>query len=474
MKQIKVCLVTLALLTSACEQNDVERTVPQENAVNESVAEESPEVAIDDVSAVASSFFAESGKAQATRGGDYEISVVYDEKGDKSLYVVNYANEGGFIIVSPTKNFTPVLAYSESGNYDVNGIKPFGLFEWQASIISEVRKADRLPADSTSKYRAQWSRYVKSGTAQDFAAALPAPASLEDDMMKAQMILQDSVMMWISRQGHEVFSVGHSDNEKVNEETEGIVEGGIYPLYQEEWDRLSLILKRPVEKAEVVENFVPTKWNQTMGFNASYPLNENGVHYYAGCGPVAAGQIMRYYRYPSNINWDDMPYDYATTTTSDLLYDIAERANATYELEGTGTKIDNIATTLQQFGYSCKREDHSYLKAWDDISNRRPVYMRAVIVGTDSGHAWIASGGKDTYSYVSYELFTFREKFLFSPIYTYHTNQSASTYFYMNWGWGGLYDGNYLDWSIYSDNHLNIPGQGATCDREDIYNIMPK
>ena len=136
MKQIKVCLVTLALLTSACEQNDVERTVPQENAVNESVAEESPEVAIDDVSAVASSFFAESGKAQATRGGDYEISVVYDEKGDKSLYVVNYANEGGFIIVSPTKNFTPVLAYSESGNYDVNGIKPFGLFEWQASIIS--------------------------------------------------------------------------------------------------------------------------------------------------------------------------------------------------------------------------------------------------------------------------------------------------------------------------------------------------
>lgn len=474
MKQIKVCLVTLALLASACEQNDVERTVPQENAVNESAAVESPEVAIDDVSAVASSFFAESGKAQATRSGDYEISVVYDEKGDKSLYVVNYANEGGFIIVSPTKNFTPVLAYSESGNYDVNGIKPLGLFEWQASIISEVRKADKLPADSTSKYRVQWSRYVKSGTAQDFAAALPAPASLEDDMMKAQMILQDSVMMWISRQGYEVFSVGQSDNKIVNEATEGLVEGGIYPLYQEDWDRLSLILKRPVEKAEIVENFVPTKWTQTMGFNVSYPLNENGVHYYAGCGPVAAGQIMRYYRYPSNINWDDMPYDYATTTTSDFLYDLAERANAEYKLDVTITLNNKIANVLRQFGYSCEIGDHSYRNAWDDIINKRPVYMTAGIEGKEVGHAWIASGGKDTNSYVSYELFTFREKFLFSPIYTYHTNQSASTYFYMNWGWGGLYDGNYLDWSIYSDNHLNIPGQGATCDREDIYNIMPK
>lgn len=47
-----------------------------------------------------------------------EMRTIYGENNVPSMYVINYEG-GGFVIVSATKNYYPILAYSETGSMNV-------------------------------------------------------------------------------------------------------------------------------------------------------------------------------------------------------------------------------------------------------------------------------------------------------------------------------------------------------------------
>lgn len=172
-----------------------------ENQTTDSAVIETSRVTTDEVSQVATSFFRKMDVPE-TRSSSYEISQIYDDSGNISMYVVNFANDGGFVIVSATKNFNPILAYSETGNYDVNGLMPPGLYQWQSEMSETVNYADELPADSTTVYRNMWSEYLPQETVQQPSQA--ATRAIVGDMVQAQLILQDSVMAWNGRQGYTV------------------------------------------------------------------------------------------------------------------------------------------------------------------------------------------------------------------------------------------------------------------------------
>ena len=159
-----------------------------------------------------------------------------------------------------------------------------------------------------------------------------------------------------------------------------------------------------------------------------------------------------------------MATDHATQTTADFLYDFAKKANAKPSISITTVYRDNLIIALKNYGYDVNWQKHNADNVWAEIKAKRPVLMGADIEGTYSGHAWIASGGKDSYTYNSYELFTFREKADFSPIYKYTTDNFSGMYLYMNWGWEGEYNG------YYYDANFNIPDSNKGLkNREDVF-----
>ena len=59
--------------------------------------------------------------------GEYSVETIYDDSQEPLVYVVNRPQNGGFMIISATKNYDPILAYNTTGHFSVGGEKPDGL-----------------------------------------------------------------------------------------------------------------------------------------------------------------------------------------------------------------------------------------------------------------------------------------------------------------------------------------------------------
>lgn len=393
-----------------------------------------------------------------SRQSDYTIETITDDNGKELMYVVNYSNNAGFVVISATKNYYPVLAYNDKGNFNIEGDMPLGLSMWNEGIKENIKYVNQLPSDSVIMYRAMWRKY-ESPSQMGYNSR-----SLESDIATAQTILMDSVLRWTSANmtTSDIPQDGIIHREEQSE-IEELVMGAIYPSYMDEMYRLSTILHRNQTTEEIVDNFVLSIWNQ------SGPYGRNFTNGLAGCGPVAAGQIMRYYEYPNTFDWDAMLLIYPTQAISDLLYDIAERAGFTSDSNGTHTSPSSLKNALRSYGYTAEFGNHNPAIIWQNIRSGKPVIMRGDNVGVNGdGHAWVASGGKCITGLIQDEVWTFTGKRTFKCIKKYNTNYTHIYYFYMNWGWGGLHNG------IYMDANLISPEWATTItNRQMTYNIAP-
>ena len=310
-----------AIFLCACS-NQEDFLVRGEVNVDQQVGHQTDDVTASDIGTVVSEFFG----GQRTRGVDYDTSAITDASGNAAIYVVNYKDNQGFLLISATKRYCPVLAYADKGNFDVSGIADSGLVDWHTETLSAIELAKQLPDDSIQKFRSMWQRYEQPQTSK--ALKTRKRSSSDPDVMRAQTILQDSVSAWIAK-GYTIFDI--ADGSPYAEE----VKGAIYPLYEEEWERLSIGVNKSFVKNKSIPNFVETKWHQQGFFNSCYPYVD-GVRPLAGCGPVAAGQIMYYYKYPVRFDWDSMPLTDGSWSASSFLLEIANNANATFTKTSSG------------------------------------------------------------------------------------------------------------------------------------------
>lgn len=89
-----------------------------------------------------------------------EIITIEGEVNKPSMYIINYDNEQGFLLVSATKNFQPILAYAERGSFNANNRMPDGLSDWLGDMKNVIEERDKMPIDSTFQYRAMWEEYI--------------------------------------------------------------------------------------------------------------------------------------------------------------------------------------------------------------------------------------------------------------------------------------------------------------------------
>lgn len=461
--------IAIALL-SACSgylPEEPRQGVPPMGFVANTTVPRSETVTQSDLDRLVASFSAEM-QRPATRSVEmkYSVETIADGNGNPAIYVVNFDNDKGFILVSATKKMNPVLAFSERGKFVTQGEMPGGLKMWRDEAVRLIANAGLLPADTIEKHRAMWRRYEEPLPVvfPQQARPLYTDPELEDMKMKAQTILQDSVSMWSAR-GWRVASVRDVFPE---EEIVPVIEGAIYPLYQDDWDRLSIAVERVIQVTQKQPDILESIWGQENGFNSKFPM-VNGHLAYAGCAPVAIGQIMRYYQHPNRYDWTKMPLKGSTEYTSQFLFDIAVAGGAEFKDNGTSMKMSNINTVFKSWGYGInKNNDYDAQKTWTNLRQKKPILMVADYVSKNGAHAWVASGYWSQRSDRYWEAVTFTSQSRFNEVHRESpTHTVVDSKIYMNWGWEGIYDG------YYADTNLKIPGIDYANQRQAIYDITP-
>lgn len=326
-----------------------------------------------------------------------KIIEVKNENEKTSFYVINYL-EGGYILLSSDKRTQPILAFSEKGQFILDENKyPIGLKSWINDTKQQI--IDLQNSNSTQS--------------------------------------EENIKEW------------------------DFIQNNLLSINQ------SLIAKEPPvdcyehSETQIVGPLLSSTWDQSGGFNDSLPyINCYGYPFqvYAGCVPIAMGQVMKYYSYPTNYNWSSIPLDYGTTTTANFIKDIHNSIGSmypgypTYDCDGTGVSASaNMGNVLKtKFGYSSASwANYNYTTVKNNLNYNRPVILSGDN-GT-SGHMWVCDGYLEMSFY-----------------YNDCTGVTLTPLFHMNWGWG---DSSYNGY--YSYNNFNPGNTNFNNNKKMIYNIIP-
>ncbi len=266
-----------------------------------------------------------------------------------------------------------------------------------------------------------------------------------------------------------VISYAYKNNVKASEEV------------KKQWDWYENATPEQIEKAVVhkgvksVDPLLLTTWGQGKYYNASCPEDDAGIdgHVAVGCVALSTSMVMKYYNYPDvgqgsktsynstnggygtftidfsqhEYHFENMPLDASRYNSylSDLLFHVGVAVNMYWGPDGSGTYTEFIPGALRDyFRYSSdvtmvQRSDYSTAD-WiallqNQLDNKWPmVYSGQSDQG--GGHAWNCDGYQDTY-------------------------------FHMNWGWDGAYNG------FYDLDDLVAGGYDFTSDFKAVINIYP-
>jgi len=265
-------------------------------------------------------------------------------KSDKpSFYIVNYKNDGGFLILAADKRVNPLLAFSYTGNFIVDYTEmPSSLVDWMQEShegIEDLRK-NGIPDSLQSRLR--WGG--------DYDPSW--------NLCEMQDIL------------------------------------GPNPELCGEYDPCEQI-------AEWKTSLLKTEWHQGSPYNSALDdCGCTGSDLYgrppAGCVAIATAQVMRYYEYPKG-------YDYFyTSEQARLVKDVGEALNTSYKCSGSGSYPDRIPNVLKNiFGYSSANHKNGFDSSLvvSQLRNNRPVILAGSKSTTWSfigihgdGHVWVCDG----------------------------------------------------------------------------------
>ena len=218
-----------------------------------------------------------------------------------------------------------------------------------------------------------------------------------------------------------------------------------------------------VEKTSIYP-LVKTKWSQSEPYNIDCP-DYPQWWCVVGCGPLAMGQIMKYYEHPTHgtgehggINFAEQTYNFnrilcghvpgsGAGEVAKLLHHAGVAADTEYSTEysytgGAGTDpLKTVSALKEYFGYSesamMKMRQEKSDSEWDEmvyneLANKRPLIYSGYPSDGD-GHIFIVDGYNDGY-------------------------------YHVNWGWGGEQDGYYLLSSLQNYIYTQMASFGLAPD----------
>ena len=413
-------------------------------------------VSLTDAASVAGAFFNKQSNGALVKSSvvssktDALVVMVEDDiNGSPLMYVVNYP-EGGFVIVSATRDYYPILAYSEENNFELTS-EMGGLLVWMDEVKQDIRASSSADDEFKANMRSMWASYKTAERSQDAVTNLKSSNPLQEayDRRFEELNYQYGYSGWTfcnfysADLPYSAYSQIMQNCENYNCSPEYVIVG-IKSTYSN----------------QTVGPLIQTNWHQDFPYNSLVPNQHS-----AGCGAVAMAQIMNYHKYPASlsfngvaINWNNMPAD-----APRLIAATGAAANTTYWSIGSWALPGAVESALRsQFMYTVSRQNHNSGNAAAQLLNyQRPVLMVGFPAALNpDGHYWVCDGAQS----ISYESFYFAEypRPLGYQTYYYDSmsgnpwagnpgngNSYGYLYFHMNWGWEDI---NKNTWYIHTHN----------------------
>lgn len=364
---------------------------------------------------------------KATRsngGGDTEVR----------FHVINFEDNQGFALVSADSRTTPVYAYSETGNLDMDdAIENSGFDVFMVAAEEYYMNEIILPTLPDT---------IDTGTPTPIT---PVPGN---PILQLPIVEFNGVYYYLG--GDDVVCTNP---------------GGI---------------------------LLGVEWHQDWPYNYYCGRNDSTNMYAgylnrAGCGPIAAAQIMSYFKYPASFDgytfdWEKMSQRYFPNDFSPRISESAKSVAHLVNLIGieskaiygvsTSTYIADMDDMFRNFGYSCTGPvDYNVSKVMESLDNSSPVYFRGQNnSNSSSGHAWVIDAYRQSKSTRIY--YHMQEPY---NIYT-TTITYGDVYYHCNWGWinedNSAYSltGNHNGWYL---DVFSVNGSNYSSHRQMIYNIAP-
>lgn len=410
MKKNVLCAL-LALVFTACSNEEVIRQddstmQPFRTALrnSEGIDRSIAQITSDDAMKVASLFAkAESVITRSeTEKAISSVTPIKNDEGIDVMFVVQYADNAGWSIISASKKTEPILAYAEEGGFDFNNETFNDWLETQKAMVTEALKDEK---DIRSPY---WLQYEKDdlGIIADTRSQYVdirtwrhnTIGDIEDGVYDSY---EDNTCPTGYGQEDYYFSSGSQVNSYFNGDVTNIIQVAQERLtnrgYSEDYALYHLRIYRYDSQ---VLPLISTSWHQGYPYNDSIP-----GHAPVGCNAIAIGQIMNYHQHPNTFNWSQINI-YGSALQKGFLKQLFLDLDTSYNpSDGQSTAfVSRIKPVLEDYGYTVTQStSYNYSLMKTELENRRPMILVGFTSYSDIGHTYICDGYRD-YTYNTYYL----------------------------------------------------------------------
>lgn len=389
-----------------------------------------------------------------------EISTLYNDAGEPLMYIINYTNNNGFTIVSATKKFFPIIAYSDKGTFDTTKNSDSGVSTLLEEYKAIIRHNETQPDSIINQYRRKWLEFEEPEIQEPDAASTRVLSNYEISVKK-----EEQRRIWTEK-GYECHNLSAIRYFFPQEFAQGYLSDiceHTDPNYDCEQVNLLLIKRHPMQTTGPL---LQTEWHQ------EYPFSVNAPNGSAGCVPIAIAQIAKYHQWPNTYNWAQIPNNPGYGSAPELerfIQDVRRFAKVTYESDGTSSNTSKAIDAFHTLNYTTTLMNYKRNETAIEIIRNRPVYMSG-IRNKSIGHAWVCDGYK--FSKIQYAALILGDE-LFRPnppknpdYYFFEgTYDDITEYLHMNWGWGSD-EGN--GWYIFDDIYIQEKDRNYIYDRQII------
>lgn len=367
----------------------------------------------------------------------------------------------GFVIVSATKDYYPILVDVQEGQYDRTRMEGCGAGIFMDMYRSQIEKImlDKAAIGEQEQmiiYN-QWIPFEK----QDFFVGMPTK-SMNDELID---LVEASMEQWES-EGKNYYYLGQGRPEYMSEEMYEQFIQMASEQANENYDYMenSFILEYSYGIQHNISPLMHTAWG-----DFSFIINNNPhTTYYTGSSPIAVGQIMAFHRYPINLDWNLIISNADGFSRDEFLKDITMEMSNPDNMTpySNHVTIDEIRTYLSAKGYTSQKVTHSYSSVEGSLLANRPVLMTGVKRTTNASilhsHTWVCDGIREFPNEIIYELkvLSYYDPMTYETAYTASVPFERSSIYHMNWGEYGYGNGYYtdaeVDYPLVRTNLVNI------------------
>jgi len=338
-------------------------------------------------------------------------STAIDANGRVAMYGFNF-REGGWVIVGADFQYVPILAENETGEIDL-AEQHAPVVAWRSStleLIGAIR--DRSSADDATRQ-----------------------ADIEDARE-----LRDAWLGTLAKLG------GRSDVDPA-EVQRGTTQADLITCQVGDVCHPPPPQHCHVTSTETKEPLITTRWGQGCFYNKDLPADPQYAFGYcnrmpAGCSPVAAGQVLRYWNYNKpNPPWGLMTFDYATmpdtvknytgygeTQVQSLMFWLGLYAGTTYAHDGSATTNTHLRNALATMGFYTSYGSFTtpFATAYQQRVLGHPILVSGTDSSTNTAHIWVSDGTQQN---------------IIDNLPCIATGSEKVKKLHYNWGWDGLFNG---------------------------------